>query len=195
MAGRAFQPILHVGMLLQRRNRSMKLDPDRPRRPFQHLADLFWRKPLGPELNNITFGFGQTLRQARQLLQQIRPFADVSRSRRSINPQLHVGNRWLPLSATQIVQDSITTNGVQPRSQFFGDILGRLLAESQKCELNGVSCRVQVAANATKDKLKEKFGIEGEGDTTEEVLKDAAQKKAKEEVNKQLQDGLKKLFN
>ncbi|WP_290519614.1 AsmA family protein [Alcanivorax sp.] len=53
----------------------------------------------------------------------------------------------------------------------------------------------QVAANATKDKLKEKFGIEGEGDTTEEVLKDAAQKKAKEEVNKQLQDGLKKLFN
>jgi len=53
----------------------------------------------------------------------------------------------------------------------------------------------QVAANATKDKLKDKFGIEGEGDTTEEVLKDAAQKKAKEEVNKQLQDGLKKLFN
>ena len=53
----------------------------------------------------------------------------------------------------------------------------------------------QVAANATKDKLKEKFGIDGEGDTTEEVLKDAAQKKAKEEVNKQLQDGLKKLFN
>ena len=53
----------------------------------------------------------------------------------------------------------------------------------------------QVAANATKDKLKEKFGIEGEGDTTEEVLKDAAQKKAKEEVNKQLLDGLKKLFN
>lgn len=53
----------------------------------------------------------------------------------------------------------------------------------------------QVAANATKDKLKDKLGIEGEGDTTEEVLKDAAQKKAKEEVNKQLQDGLKKLFN
>ncbi|EUC67912.1 cell envelope biogenesis protein AsmA [Alcanivorax sp. 97CO-5] len=53
----------------------------------------------------------------------------------------------------------------------------------------------QVAANATKDKLKDKFGIEGEGDTTEEILKDAAQKKAKDEINKQLQDGLKKLFN
>ncbi|MEQ3635475.1 AsmA family protein [Alcanivorax sp.] len=53
----------------------------------------------------------------------------------------------------------------------------------------------QVAANATKDKLKDKLGIEGEGDTTEEVLKDAAQKKAKDEINKQLQDGLKSLFD
>ena len=52
----------------------------------------------------------------------------------------------------------------------------------------------QVAAKATQDKLKEKLGIEGEGDTAEEVIKDAAQKKAREEVNKQLQDGLKKLF-
>ena len=52
----------------------------------------------------------------------------------------------------------------------------------------------QVAAKATQDKLKDKLGIEGEGDTAEEVIKDAAQKKAREEVNKQLQDGLKKLF-
>ena len=53
----------------------------------------------------------------------------------------------------------------------------------------------QVAAKATQDKLKDKLGIEGEGDTAEEVIKDAAQKKAKEEINKQLQDGLKKLFD
>ncbi|MZR62618.1 AsmA family protein [Alcanivorax sp. DP30] len=52
----------------------------------------------------------------------------------------------------------------------------------------------QVAAKATQDKLKEKLGIEGEGDTAEEVIKDAAQKKAKEEINKQLQGGLNKLF-
>ncbi|KGD64382.1 hypothetical protein Y5S_02437 [Alcanivorax nanhaiticus] len=53
----------------------------------------------------------------------------------------------------------------------------------------------QVAAKATQDKLKDKLGIEGEGDTAEEVIKDAAKKKAKEEVDKQIQDGLKKLFN
>ncbi|MEE3319160.1 MAG: AsmA family protein [Pseudomonadota bacterium] len=53
----------------------------------------------------------------------------------------------------------------------------------------------QVAAKATQDKLKDELGIEGEGDTAEEVIKDAAQKKAKEEVNKQIQEGLKKLFD
>lgn len=53
----------------------------------------------------------------------------------------------------------------------------------------------QVAAKATQDKLKDKLGIDGEGDTAEEVIKDAAKKKAKEEVDKQIQDGLKKLFN
>ena len=51
-----------------------------------------------------------------------------------------------------------------------------------------------VAAKVAADKLKEKYGIEGEGDTAEEVVKDAAKKKAKEEVNKQLEEGLKKLF-
>lgn len=51
-----------------------------------------------------------------------------------------------------------------------------------------------VAARAAKDRIAEKFGIEGEGDTAEEVVKDAAKQKAKEEVNKQLEEGLKKLF-
>ncbi len=53
----------------------------------------------------------------------------------------------------------------------------------------------QVAAKAAQQKLKDKLGIEGEGDTAEEVIKDAAKKKAKEEVDKQLKEGLKKLFN
>lgn len=52
----------------------------------------------------------------------------------------------------------------------------------------------EVAARAAKDRIAEKFGIEGEGDTAEEVVKDAAKQKAKEEVNKQLEEGLKKLF-
>ena len=53
----------------------------------------------------------------------------------------------------------------------------------------------QVAAKAAQEKLKDKLGIEGEGDTAEEVIKDAAKKKAREEVDKQLKEGLKKLFN
>jgi len=53
----------------------------------------------------------------------------------------------------------------------------------------------QVAAKAAQEKIKDKLGIEGEGDTAEEVIKDAAKKKAKEEVDKQIKDGLKKLFN
>lgn len=51
-----------------------------------------------------------------------------------------------------------------------------------------------VASKVAQDKVKEKLGIEGEGDTAEEVVKDAAEKKAKEEINKQLNEGLKKLF-
>ena len=51
-----------------------------------------------------------------------------------------------------------------------------------------------VAARAAKDRIAEKFGIEGEGETAEEVVKDAAKQKAKEEANKQLEEGLKKLF-
>lgn len=52
----------------------------------------------------------------------------------------------------------------------------------------------EVAARIAKDRLAEKFGIEGTGDTAEEVVKDAAKQKAKEEVNKKVEEGLKKLF-
>lgn len=52
-----------------------------------------------------------------------------------------------------------------------------------------------IAAQAAKDKVKKKLGVEAEGDTTEEVLKNAAEKKAKEEVKKKVEDKLKSLFN
>ena len=52
----------------------------------------------------------------------------------------------------------------------------------------------KVAAQIAKDKVKNKLGIDAEGDTTEEVIKNAAEEKAKEEVNKKLEEGLKKLF-
>ena len=52
----------------------------------------------------------------------------------------------------------------------------------------------QVAAQVAKDKLKDKLGIEGQGDTAEEVIKDAAKQKAKEEAQKKIDDHLKKLF-
>ena len=51
-----------------------------------------------------------------------------------------------------------------------------------------------VAAKAAADKIKEKYGIESDGDTAEEVIKDAAKQKANEEVKKQLNDKLNKLF-
>ena len=52
----------------------------------------------------------------------------------------------------------------------------------------------KVAAQAAKDKIKDKLGLDAQGDTPKEVLKNAAEEKAKEEVNKKLEDGLKKLF-
>ena len=51
-----------------------------------------------------------------------------------------------------------------------------------------------VAAKMATDKVKDKLGIDGEGDTAEAVVKDAAKKKATEEVQKQIDDRLKKLF-
>lgn len=52
----------------------------------------------------------------------------------------------------------------------------------------------QVAAKLATDKIKDKFGIEGKGDTTEEVVKDAVKQKATEEAQKKIDDHLKKLF-
>ncbi len=52
----------------------------------------------------------------------------------------------------------------------------------------------KVAAQLATDKLKDKLGIEGKGDTAEEVVKDAAKQKAKEEAQKAIDDRLKKLF-
>lgn len=52
----------------------------------------------------------------------------------------------------------------------------------------------EIAAQAAKDKIKSKLGIQGEGDTAEEVIQDAAEKKAREKVDQKLEEGLKKLF-
>lgn len=52
----------------------------------------------------------------------------------------------------------------------------------------------EITTQLAKDKLLDRFGIEGKGDSTEEVVKDAAKQKAKEEVKKKAEEGLKKLF-
>ena len=51
-----------------------------------------------------------------------------------------------------------------------------------------------VATQMAKDKIKDKFGIDGEGDSTEAVVKDAAKKKAQDELQKKLDEKLKGLF-
>lgn len=51
-----------------------------------------------------------------------------------------------------------------------------------------------ITTQLAKDKLLDRFGIEGKGDSAEEVVKDAAKEKAKEEVKKKAEEGLKKLF-
>ncbi len=53
----------------------------------------------------------------------------------------------------------------------------------------------QAATNAAKGKLKEKLGIDAEGDTTEEVLKNAAKQKAEEKIKEEMGDKLKGFFN
>ena len=53
----------------------------------------------------------------------------------------------------------------------------------------------QAATNAAKGKLKEKLGIDAEGDTTEEVMKNAAKKKAQEKIEEEMGDKLKGFFN
>jgi AsmA protein len=51
-----------------------------------------------------------------------------------------------------------------------------------------------IITQLAKDKLKDLFGIEGEGDSAEAVIKDAAKQKAKDELKKKAEEGLKKLF-
>ena len=51
-----------------------------------------------------------------------------------------------------------------------------------------------ITTQLAKDKLLDRFGIEGKGDSVEAVVKDAAKEKAKEEVKKKAEEGLKKLF-
>ena len=53
----------------------------------------------------------------------------------------------------------------------------------------------QAATNAAKGKLKEKLGIDAEGDTTEEVMKNAAKQKAQEKIEEEMGDKLKGFFN
>ena len=53
----------------------------------------------------------------------------------------------------------------------------------------------QAATNSAKGKLKEKLGIDAEGDTTEEVMKNAAKKKAQEKIEEEMGDKLKGFFN
>ena len=53
----------------------------------------------------------------------------------------------------------------------------------------------QAATNAAKGKLKDKLGIDAEGDTTEEVLKNAAKQKAEEKIKEEMGDKLKGFFN
>lgn len=51
-----------------------------------------------------------------------------------------------------------------------------------------------IATQLAKDKLLDRFGIEGKGDTAEEVLKDAAKQKATEELKKKAEDSLRRLL-
>lgn len=53
----------------------------------------------------------------------------------------------------------------------------------------------QVAANAATQKLKDKLGIDAKGDSAQEVIKNAAKKKAQDEINKKLGDKLKGLLH
>ena len=52
----------------------------------------------------------------------------------------------------------------------------------------------QAATNAAKSKLKDRLGIDAEGDTTEEVLKNAAKQKAEEKIKEEMGDKLKGFF-
>lgn len=49
----------------------------------------------------------------------------------------------------------------------------------------------QAATNAAKDKIKQKLGIDVQGNSTKEVIQNTAKKKAQDEINKKLQQWLK----
>lgn len=71
-----------------------------------------------------------------------------------------------------------------------GDVSKWCGADSKAFREIGKDITTQLA----KDKLLERFGIEGKGDSAEEVMKDAAKQKATEELKKKAEEGLKKLF-
>jgi AsmA protein len=52
----------------------------------------------------------------------------------------------------------------------------------------------EISTQLAKDKLKDRFGVDAEGDSTEEVIKNVAKEKAKDEVKKEAEKQLKKLF-
>ncbi|MCC1495810.1 AsmA family protein [Alcanivorax sp. 1008] len=71
-----------------------------------------------------------------------------------------------------------------------GDVSKWCGADSKAFREIGKDITTQLA----KDKLMDRFGIEGEGDSAEAVIKDAAKQKAKDELKKKAEEGLKKLF-
>lgn len=52
----------------------------------------------------------------------------------------------------------------------------------------------EISTQLAKDKLKDRFGVDAEGDSAEEVIKNVAKEKAKDEVKKEAEKQLKKLF-
>ena len=71
-----------------------------------------------------------------------------------------------------------------------GDVTKWCGADSKAFRDIGKDITTQLA----KDKLLDRFGIEGQGDSAEAVVKDAAKQKAKEEVKKKAEEGLRRLL-
>lgn len=51
-----------------------------------------------------------------------------------------------------------------------------------------------IAAARARDEVRDRLGIEAEGETTEEVIRDAAEQRAREEVDRRVEEGLRRLF-
>jgi AsmA protein len=75
---------------------------------------------------------------------------------------------------------------------------GNLAGEASKwCGADSKAFREmgkEITTQLAKDKLLDRFGIEGQGGSAEEVLKDAAKEKAREEVKKKAEEGLRRLL-